>query len=114
MYLTTTQEKYPFHSLSVDVDNAKTILEIIAPGFDKSEFEIEFKESDNLYLRVQGKKGIKKVANQYVASQFSKLFQLTRDVDQENVTAEYINGILRIELAHKKPTEPIKKLIAIN
>lgn len=89
-------------------------LQIIAPGMEKSDFEINI---DKETLTISGERkmdeeiNFSKIESRY--GKFKRSFKVSDTIDQEKISANYINGILKVTLPidHKK-TE--KKVIKIN
>ncbi len=86
-------------------------LQLTVPGFSKEEINIEVKENQ-LYITgkpmdVQGNSAIRR---EFVKGEFQKSFQLPKEVDLENFTAECNAGILHIHM----PLLPEKKIRKVN
>ena len=89
------------------------IIEYALAGFSKEEIEVKVC-GDVLTLNVESKKEIEDdkvpVRVSISNSSMSYSYQLTEDIDKENIKVSYIDGILRIELPFKKETTEVKKL----
>lgn len=91
------------------------ILELAAPGLEKSDFNIQIEKgqltiSAEKELKSEGESG-KWTRKEFNYSKFSKSFTLSDKVNPESVTAEYHNGILTVTVAKKeveKEKSPIK------
>lgn len=75
-------------------------IELAAPGYDKTDFEIEVKEN---HLQVSSQREVKAptdehIREEFTAGAFSRSFRLSKDIDRENVKASYTDGILKITL----------------
>ena len=81
-----------------DNDN-NVVLEYPVPGFEKKDLNLSVKEN---YLLLKGESGELK---------FEDAFRLGNKIDQENIKAEVVNGVLVITL---NKTLPDKREIAIN
>ena len=100
-------------------ENAKAFqIELMAPGFDKNDFNISL-ESELLTVSVESKHAVEKKENhstqkEFEFSSFSRSFHLPANVD-EDIEAKYEGGILRITIAKKNITaaKP-KKLIEVS
>ncbi|MTB50868.1 Hsp20/alpha crystallin family protein [Lewinella sp. W8] len=90
-------------------DNGGYLIEIAAPGYEKSDFDISvFADT----LTIQGE-----IANdrrrsndsfsrrEYNYQSFSRSFTLPESADEENISADYRNGILAITVPTLKPVE---------
>ncbi|MFP3090181.1 Hsp20/alpha crystallin family protein [Treponema sp. TIM-1] len=110
------------YSPAVDVRevDGSYILEAELPGYDEKDLEIHL---DNRTLIIKSKKeekSEKKEVQQdegryYIRERrktsFSRSFKLPEDADQENITANFKNGLLCLEI--KKRAETQKRLITI-
>lgn len=92
-------------------------LEVAAPGFDKSDFNIKV-EKDLLTVSAQ------KTANneentpnyrrrEFLVNQFERSFRLPETIDQDQVKAVYENGILHIDLLKKPELVPAVRTIEV-
>lgn len=89
-------------------------LQVIAPGMEKSDFEINI---DKETLTVSGERkmneeiNFSKIESRY--GKFKRSFKIGDSINQEKISANYINGILKVTLPiDQKKTE--KKVIKIN
>ncbi|MDR2363476.1 MAG: Hsp20/alpha crystallin family protein [Spirochaetaceae bacterium] len=102
-----------------EVDGAY-ILEAELPGYDEKDLEIHL---DNRTLIIKSKKEEKtekrensgEAERYYIRERrktaFSRSFKLPEDADQDNITANFKNGLLCLEI--KKRAEAQKRLISI-
>lgn len=85
----------------------KFVLEVAAPGLDKSDFNIAIEKGQ---LTVSATKEEKKDENEsgkwarkeFNFSSFKRSFHISDAVNTENISAEYNNGILTINLPKKE------------
>ena len=79
------------------------VIELAIPGFEKDQINIKI---ENNVLNVTGNRTQKEykkiVRNEYDFLTFSRSFNLGKDVDQDSVSAEFVNGILTISLKKKE------------
>src|SRR6188474_47504 len=80
--------------------------EIVAPGFEKSDFKVNL-DQDLLTISgekkvVQNKEEGKKVRSEYSYPAFKRSFTLNEMVDATQIEANYINGILILNLPKKE------------
>ena len=97
---------------AVDVVEEKTnyTVEIDAPGLEKDAFKLSVK--DNV-LYVSGERKTKAAEEtelytyfERVNGKFERSFRLPKDVDSENITAAYKNGVLKLEIPKKEEAKP--------
>ena len=84
-------------------------IELAAPGFDKADFNVNV---DKDILSISAKRSAENVDNQstdkkpkinycrreYAVAQFKRTFTLPSNIDRENISGDYINGILKLTL----------------
>jgi len=93
------------------------VLELIAPGFHKEDFKINL---DNNTLTVSAEmkeetenKNEKFIRKEYKQQSFSRSFTIDEKIDAENISAQYVNGVLTLNLAKKQEVKPPVKEISI-
>jgi HSP20 family protein len=87
------------YSTRIKDNENDVVLEYPVPGFEKKDLNLSVKEN---YLLLKGESGELK---------FEDAFRLGNKIDQENINAEVVNGVLVVKL---KKTLPDKREIAIN
>ena len=106
-------------AIPVNVKERQTeyILEIIAPGFEKEDFQISL---DKNLLTVSGSKkeignteGEKLVRNEYEFKAFKRSFTLDEKIAAESISAQYVNGILTLNLPKREEVKPQTKQISV-
>lgn len=102
---------YSMPSTNIIEEKDRYLLELAAPGLDKSAFNIKL-EKDQLIISAEksneqeeNKENYKRREFNY--THFSRSFQLPKLVNKENIEASYENGILVIQLP--KMEEAIEK-----
>ena len=91
-------------------------LELAAPGLNKSDFKIEI-ENNYLTISCEKKKESEQADKKYSRKEFSyeqfkRSYKLPESVDQENITGNYENGILKLTMVKKTPSSaPNKKIV---
>ena len=81
-------------------------LEVVAPGFEKTDFKINL--DDNLLTVSAEKKDEvkeetqKQIRREYSYHSFKRSFTLDEKVDATNIEAFYINGVLTLNLPKKE------------
>lgn len=108
--------KMPAVNISEHADSYK--IELAAPGLSKEDFKIELKK-DTLMVSAERKsennvegKGYSRKEFEY--SSFSRSFVLPESADVENISAEYLNGVLNISIGKDKKAKDMHKEIVIS
>jgi len=85
-------------------------LELAAPGWAETDFNIEL---DNDVLTIHAKKevtemkeGEKFLRREFVAKELKRTFNLPDTIDIKAIGAEYVNGILTVNLPKKEEAKP--------
>lgn len=93
------------------------VLELVAPGFQKEDFKINL---DNNTLTISAEKkeetenqNEKFIRKEYKQQSFSRSFTIDENIDAENISAKYVNGVLTLNLAKKQEVKPQIKEISI-
>ncbi|WP_256012509.1 Hsp20/alpha crystallin family protein [Desertivirga xinjiangensis] len=92
-------------------------IELAAPGLNKEDFKINL-EKNALSISVEKKQETsdenKRFSRkEYSYSSFVRTFTLPDTADQANIEAEYIDGILKINVAKKEEAKLLTREIAI-
>lgn len=92
-------------------------LKVAAPGFKKEDFKLEVK---NGYLTVSGESSEEKedkdetfTRREYSYNTFSRSFSLPENVNGDNITAQYTDGVLKVTLPKKVTEEKATKQITV-
>jgi HSP20 family protein len=110
----------PFRSFTpVNVKETENdyVLEVVAPGFQKEDFKINL-DNNTLTVSVETKeesenKNEKFIRKEYKQQSFSRSFTIDKNIDAENISAKYVNGVLTLNLAKKQEVKPSVKEISI-
>jgi HSP20 family protein len=91
-------------------------LELAAPGYSKEDFNIELKD-DKLILSAQEKS--KETTNytrrEFTLTGFKRVFSISRnEINRNDITAQYENGILTLQLPLNKEAVSVNKKINIS
>ena len=78
------------------------VFEYLAPGFEKDELKISF---ENSFLTISS--DVKKENEKWFKKQFKQTFKFNRTVDEENISADLVNGVLKISLPKKNSSSKI-------
>ncbi len=110
-----TQTTVPSVNIKENVEGFE--VEVAAPGFDKSDFNIEL---DNNVLTISSEKKIeneldedeKFTKREFSYQSFTRSFTLPEIVNGDKITAKYDNGILKIDIPKKEEAKPkpVKKI----
>lgn len=98
------------HASNVRETEDAFYIDLIAPGRDKSLFEVGIKDSV-LTLNIKSPESTKEgtvVQEEFKLSEASRKFRLPRSVDSEAITASYLQGILTLTLPKKEEAQPRK------
>lgn len=92
-------------------------LEVAAPGFKKDDFKLEIKQG---YLVISGESSSEKedkdetyTRREYAYNTFSRSFGMPENVNGDDISAQYADGVLKVTLPKRKAEEPVVKQIAI-
>ncbi len=94
------------------------LIELVAPGFHKSEFSIEL-EKQLLTIRAEHQEDKQEQTSkfhtrQFIAHSFTRSFRIPETIDEDKISANYDSGILMVTLPKKKTEDiEIKKLIKV-
>jgi|SRR5690554_1403943 len=93
------------------------LVELASPGMTKDDFKIELDE-DLLTIRSEKETEKEEKENRYTKREFNytsfvRSFRLPEEVDAENITAKYEDGILQLEIPKKEIEEKKVRKIAI-
>jgi HSP20 family protein len=92
-------------------------LDVVAPGFVKEDFTISL-DKQVLTVGVQPKsegdvKNEKFLRNEYTFGSFKRSFTLDESIDGSGISAQYVNGVLTLNLPKKAEVKPSVKQIEI-
>lgn len=92
-------------------------LEVAAPGMDKNDFKIEVKNNTLIISAQKENKQEEKnengkyVRREFAFQSFTRTFTLPeKSVDDNNVSAQYKDGILNISIPKKEKVESVKQI----
>ncbi|TCJ19043.1 Hsp20/alpha crystallin family protein [Flaviaesturariibacter flavus] len=93
------------------------LLDVVAPGFAKEDFSINLDQS-TLTVSVDKKsegevKTEKFLRSEYKFASFKRSFTLDESIDGSAVSAQYVNGVLTLNLPKKAEVKPSVKQIEI-
>ena len=84
------------------------VMEVAAPGLDKSDFNIQV-EDGSLTLSAEQKSedeqnGEKYLRREFQYTSFSRSFHLPENVKVQDIEAKYIDGVLHVNVPKAQPT----------
>ena len=81
-------------------------LEVVSPGFEKTDFKVNM-DQNILTISVEKKNEVKtenekQVRKEYSYRSFKRSFTLDEQIDTNNIEANYVNGVLTLNLPKKE------------
>lgn len=94
------------------------LLDVVAPGLNKEDFKISL-ENNLLTISVEKKEetvneGEKFVRREYQSQAFKRSFTLDEKINADGISAQYVNGVLTLNLPKKEEVKPATKQISIS
>ena len=93
------------------------LLEVVAPGYEKTDFKVNL---DQNVLTVSAEKkeensneAIKQIRKEYTYRSFKRSFTIDEKIDAAAISAEYVNGVLTLNLPKKEIVKETAKEINI-
>ena len=106
-----------FVPVNVKENEGSYQLDVVAPGFDKSDFKVNV---DGNILTISAEKKAeekketeKQVRNEYKYRSFKRSFTLDEKTDAAGIEASYINGVLTLNLPKKAEVKEAAKEISV-
>src|ERR1051326_6639155 len=93
------------------------VVEVVAPGLNKEDFTVSL--DDNILTVSFEKKEEQKVENEkvirneYKYQSFKRSFTVDEKIDADNISAQYVNGVLTLNLPKREEVKPTTKQINI-
>ena len=94
-------------------------LDVIAPGCRKEDFNVQVKTGELLVSLNRTEENSEKneelgwVRTEYIQQSFSRSFTLDHTVDVDKISAQYIDGVLRITLPKNEKAKPISIKVGV-
>ncbi|NOT93965.1 Hsp20/alpha crystallin family protein [Ferruginibacter sp.] len=114
---TMREDVLGFPPVNITEKNDYYHLEVAAPGFEKSNFNVKLEGNT---LTISGEKQAeqkaetdKVVRREFSAKSFKRTFTLDEKIDATNISAKYENGILHVGLPKKEEVKAVTKDISI-
>ncbi len=104
---------------NMDIKETKDCYDISLdlPGIDKKDIEISITEG---VLKISGERKSEKkvedaesIVNEINYGKFSRTLRLSEDVDENNISANFKNGVLMLKIVKVEPVKPAVKQIEI-
>ena len=100
-----------------ETDKAYT-LDVVAPGFEKSDFKVSL-DQQILTISVEKKEEVKEenkkqLRREYSYRSFKRSFTIDEKIDIHNIDAQYVNGVLTLNLPKKEIVKETAKEINIS
>ncbi|MGQ7856148.1 Hsp20/alpha crystallin family protein [Pedobacter sp. WC2501] len=105
-------------NVNIHENESAYVIELAAPGLKKEDFQINLKK-DTLSVWAEVKKDETQVAKDFTRkefdySSFARSFNLPDSADGDNITAEYKDGILSINISKKDDAKLQHKEIIVS
>lgn len=100
-------ERKGFIPVNVKETDKSYLLEVVAPGFEKTDFKVNLDQS-LLTISAEKKEQVKdtpfekQIRREYNYRSFKRSFTLDEKIDATNIEASYINGVLTLNLPKKE------------
>lgn len=116
------QLRKDFIPVNVKESAGHYILEVVAPGFEKTDFNINL-DQQVLTISAGNKSGEKpapettenkKIRTEYNFNGFKRSFTLDDKINATKIDANYVNGVLLITLPKKEEVKPVATQITVN
>jgi HSP20 family protein len=115
--LRSTKNMLPAVNISEDRKNYN--VEVVAPGFRKEDFKVDVAD-DILTISAESKheaseedKGKQYSRREYSHSSFTRSFQLPEDIKDDNIEANYSDGVLKLSIPKSEQKIKQRKSIQI-
>lgn len=112
-----------FVPVNIDETEKAYKLEVVAPGFEKSDFKISL-EQDILTISAEKKNEVKEenadntasksaskqIRREYSYQSFKRSFTIDEKIDGSAIEAQYVNGVLTLNLPKKETIKEVKQI----
>ncbi len=113
----TNESKGNVPSVNIIENEKDFVLEVVAPGFKKNEFDINL---DNHVLTVsrdieqkEDETNVNYTRKEFIYGNFSRSFTLPKSIKFDNIAANYNEGILSITLPKKEEEAKLTREIKV-
>tara|TARA_Y100000310_G_scaffold77027_1_gene73502 strand:- start:14582 stop:14935 length:354 start_codon:yes stop_codon:yes gene_type:complete len=99
-----------FDSSNITVDeDGDTVIAIVAPGVNRKDFAVSFKDSIlTVSLDVNQSPGKTRFAGS-----FTRAYRINRGVTSDDISATYRNGVLSVTIVSTQTQEDVKTVIPV-
>ena len=109
-----TPQKVPVNVMEMELAYK---LEVIAPGFEKSDFKITL-DKDVLTISAEHKEISKEqkekaIRKEFMIKSFKRSFTIDQSINAKEIDAQYVNGVLTVQLPKKQEEKKITAEISI-
>lgn len=109
-----TPQKVPVNVMEMELAYK---LEVIAPGFEKSDFKITL-DKDVLTISAEHKETSKEqkekaIRKEFLIKSFKRSFTIDQSINAKEIDAQYVNGVLTVQLPKKQEEKKITTEISI-
>jgi HSP20 family protein len=92
-------------------------LEVVAPGFEKTDFKVNL-DQQVLTISAEKKEEVKdetkkQIRKEYNYRSFKRVFTIDEKIEANNIEAQYVNGVLTLNLPKKETVKETAKEINI-
>jgi len=92
-------------------------LEVVAPGFEKTDFKVNL-DKQVLTISAEKKEEVKdetkkQIRKEYNYRSFKRVFTIDEKIEANNIEAQYVNGVLTLNLPKKETVKETAKEINI-
>ncbi len=92
-------------------------LEVVAPGFEKTDFKVNL-DQQVLTISAEKKEEVKdetkkQIRKEYNYRSFRRVFTIDEKIEANNIEAQYVNGVLTLNLPKKETVKETAKEINI-
>lgn len=106
-----TEPNTTMPSVNIKENDDRFEVEMAAPGLEKEDFNIELNNDE---LRISSEKkfeneekdGDKFTRKEFSYQSFKRTFTLPTTADGEKISANYVNGVLRVSIPKKEEAKP--------
>jgi HSP20 family protein len=90
------------------------MVDVIAPGLNKEDFQLSL-DNNTVTIAFEKKseneqKSEKYLLSEYQSRSFSRSFNIDDKVDAENISAQYVNGVLTLNFPKKQTVKETKQI----
>jgi len=110
----TSLRKDSIGSVNIKEDESNYELEVFVPSFKKDDIDIKI---ENNILTISGNKKLEKeektenyLRKEFSSSTFTRNFDISKEVDTENIEAEMSDGILKLKLKKNPEISNVKQI----